>query len=200
MPLPYLSFSAFDLYQRDPIEFYQQYFVCRVDRATAKMTLGKIFQEAWSDPKYDYKKALKSAGFTSNYERIVRTALEHPRTVRLPKNKCEKKYIVKGRGLAYPIMGVFDGDDVGKKTIIENKFGAVWSQDTVTKHKQITWYMLVNKIKRGYMPKFLLQSYNAKNGIPKHYWAKRYEFDLDKLVQEINTMVARVQAGDFEKH
>lgn len=197
MPLPYLSYSAFDLYQRDPMEFYQQYFIGRVDRATPKMILGKIFQEAWSDPKYDYVAELRKAGFTSNYERIIKTALTHPQTINLPKGKCEKKFIVKGRGLNYPIMGIFDGDDEDKELIVENKFGAVWSKSTVETHKQLTWYSLVNKIKRGYIPKVLLQSFNSKNGIPTKFLVKRSALEIDRLVQEINEMVAKVENGIF---
>lgn len=199
MPLPYLSYSAFDLYQRDPLEFYQQYFVARVDRATTKMTLGKIFQEAWRSRKYNYRKALEKAGFTGNHERAIRTALEHPRTIRLPAAKTERKHTVKGHGLKYPILAIFDGDDEKAKLLVENKFGAVWSQEMADTAKQITWYALVCKIKRGYIPKIVLQSFNAKNGIPKHLWTTRYAFDLDKLVHEINSMVAKVEAGNFEK-
>ena len=182
------------------MEFYSQYFIGRVDKATPKMTLGKIFQEAWSDPKYNYIKALRDAGFTSNYARIVKTALEHEQTVRLPKRKCEKKLIVQGLGLNWPVMGIFDGDDEDAQLIVENKFGAPWNQERVDSHRQLTWYAMVCKIKRRYIPKLLLQSFNSKNGIPSKYWTRRTNYDIDRLVQDINKMIASVEAGDFENH
>lgn len=198
MPLPYLSYSAFWLFQKDPMEYYKQYFICRVDEATPQMMLGKIFQEAWSDPKYDYVAALKEAGFTSDKARIIKTALENKDTLRLPKKKCEKKYTVQGMGLAYPIMGIFDGEDLDARLQIENKFGRHWNQAMADESKQITWYALVCYIKHGYIPKQVLQSFNSNNGQPKQFWTKRYMFDLDKLVIEINKMVEKVQRGEFE--
>lgn len=197
MPLPYLSYSAFDLYLRDPIEFYKQYYVGRVDSATPKMVLGKVFQEAWSDPKYDYAEELRKAGFTADAERAVRTALTHPQTVRLKKSKCEKEYTVQGRGLKYPIKGIFDGEDREAQLIVENKFGAPWNQYTVNKSKQLTWYILITTIKHGYTPKVLLQSFNSKNGLPTHFWVTRSVFELDKLVNDINKVVERIESADF---
>jgi len=199
MPLPYLSYSAFELYQTDPMEFYQQYFIGRIDRTTPKMTLGKIFQEAWSNPKYDYVTELKNEGFTSNQARIITTALGHKQTVQLPKSKCEKKHTVIGEGLNYPILGIFDGDDEAAQLVVENKFGAPWNQQRVDSHRQLTWYALIVKIKRGYIPKLLLQSINSKTGIPSKYWTRRTRFDIDCLVHDINNMVARVEAGDFNE-
>lgn len=201
MPLPYLSFSAWWLYQQSPVEFYQQYYVGRVDAPTLKMQLGKIFQEAWSDPKYNFVKELKKVGFTSDYERIIRTAVTHHQTLKLPKEKCEKKYVVKGNGLAHPIMGIFDGQDKKIGLLVENKFGKVWTQQMADESKQITWYCLVWQMKFGDLPKqILLQSFNSKNGLPTYRWTSRKQYDIDKLVHEINETVARIKAGDFREN
>lgn len=187
-----------------------QYMVGRVERVGKKMSLGKIFQMAWCDKKYDYTLALKQNGFNSDEARAMRNALAHERTVRLPKSKTEKSITVIGRGLNYPILIQLDGCDPDANLIVENKWGATWTQKRVDdglyydenkvqrQDRQITWYMLGYWIKYRRMPKFLLQSFNNKNGIPTHLWAKRYEYDLDKLVHDINAMVARVEAGDFE--
>lgn len=194
MPLKYLSYSAWELYRRDPMGFYQQYFVGRLERPTPKMILGSIFQEAWADPKYDYSKALKEAGFTSDCERIIRTALGHRDTVRMPKSKCERKHEVQGNGLAYKILAIYDGED---QFIVENKFGNPWSQKQVDESNQITWYALVRFIETGKIPKILLQSFNSKNGQPRHYWVTRTRLEIDKLVREINKTVEKIEAGDF---
>jgi hypothetical protein len=198
MPLPYLSYSAWDLYNRDPMAYFQQYYVGRVDKPTLKMTLGKIFQEAWCDPKYDYIAELRRVGFTSDYERIMKTALEHPQLVRLPKKNTEKKYTVTGHGLKYPIMAIYDGEGV-PPILVENKFGAVWNERRVRESKQLVWYSLVYLIKRGKLPKILLQSVNSKNGIPTHYWIRHTILEVDVLVSEINRVVDKIQAGDFEQ-
>lgn len=212
MPLPYLSKSAFELYEKDPMEYYEQYFVARVYEESEAMTLGTIFQEAWCDPKYNYKKALKEAGFNSDKARAIENALNHPATIKLPKKKTEKSVTVQGRGLRYPVLAQFDGLDPDINLIVENKFGAVWTQDRVNssvyydkdrkqrKDRQLTWYTLVYWIKYRKFPKFLLQSFNGRNGIPNKFWVKKYAADLDMLVADINNMVTRVQSGDFEKY
>ena len=193
------------------MEWYMQYMVARVEKEGEPLTLGKIFQQAMCDKKFDYAKALKEAGFNSDKERIFKRALENRTIVRLPKKNTEKKIIVKGRGLNYPILAQFDGIDTDITLIVENKFGCVWTQqrvddgifydETRTKRqdRQITWYILAYYIKYGVMPRFLLQSFNGKNGALVQLWAERTMFDLDKLVHDINEMVARVEAGDFNK-
>lgn len=209
MPLPYLSNSSFGLFQKDPMAWYKQYFVARVTEESDPMTLGAIFQDAWCDKKYDYPTRLKDAKFNSDKARAMRNSLQHSQTIRLPKSKTERTIIVKGHGLKYPIMAKFDGLDTTADLIVENKWGVVWNQKRVDdglyydqdkkqrQDRQITWYILAYLIKYKRMPKFLLQSFNGKNGIPNHFWATRTAFDLDKLVFDINSMVDRVRAGDF---
>lgn len=198
MPLPYISYSAWALFQKSPVEYYQQYFIGRIDKPTPRMLLGKIFQEAWSDPKYDYVKELKKVGFTSDYERIIRTALNHKQTVRLPKHKCERKHIVRSRELDHPIMAVFDGEDKPIQLLVENKLGHVWTQHEADTSEQITWYVLAWKIKYRTFPKnILLQSFNGKNGLPTLLWTKRAQYDLDELTYRINQTVAKIKAGEF---
>jgi hypothetical protein len=212
MPLPYLSHSAFALFNRDPMAYYEQYYVARYQEERAPMTLGKIFQLAWCDPKYDYAEALKKAGFTSDKARAIKTALEHPATIRLPKKLTEKSITIKGRGLEYPILAQLDGLDPEANLIVENKFGVPWTQERVNngmyrdsegvehRDRQLTWYTLVYWIKYRKYPKFLLQSFNGKHGAPNKFWVKKYSVDLDMLIHDINSMVARVTAGDFEKY
>lgn len=211
MPISYFSQSSFGLFMRDPMAWYMQYMVGRVEKKGPALTKGKIFQIAWSDRKYDYAKELKKAGFNSDIARAMKMAVEHPQTVRLPKSKTEKTIIVKGLGLKFPILAQFDGIDEKINLIIENKFGVVWNQKRVDdgvyydsegrkqQDWQITWYILVYYIKYGRMPEFLLQSYNGKHGVPTQLWAKRTMYDLDKLVSDINYAYDRVMARNFDK-
>jgi hypothetical protein len=200
MPVPYISPSSYTLFMQDPMAWYQQYFVARTDEATPKMTLGKIFQMAWCDPQYDFSDELKKAGFTSREERIIKTALDHPKTIKFPKDKTEIKIQVTGAGLLHPVLCIYDGLDINKKLSVENKFGASWNQQRANEAVQNTWQMLVCKLKYGFVPKQILQSFNSNNGRPAHFPVKKTAADFKELVENINSMVLRVQAGDFTKY
>jgi len=199
MPRPYVSPSQLMLFERDPMEYYQQYFVAKVDMATDKMTFGKIFQLAWCDKKYDYIKALKDAGFTSDYERVIKTALANPATIKMPKSKTETEITVKNDKMLWPMLCILDGFEPKLKTVIENKMGAWWSKKMVKESVQLTWQMMSVKMKYGFKPKLLLQSFNAKSGIPRLFVAKRTQADFDALIERVNNMVTKIQAGDFTK-
>lgn len=179
------------------------------------MTRGKIFQLAWADPKYNYNKALYDEGFTSDNTRIVRQALDNDDVIRLPKKLTEKELIVQGRGLKIPILAQFDGKDTNAHLVIENKFGVAWDQerldtgvywldkkkrDGLKRDRQKEWYMLVYYLKYHKKPKYLLQSFNGKNGKLVKLWGKSTMHDFDLLINDINNMVTRIEAGDFEKH
>ena len=215
LPLPYISHSSFSLFQWDPLEWYQQYYVARVEKKSEPMTLGKIFQLAWSNPKFDYTEALKAEGFTSDKARIIKQALENKEVIRLPKGLTEKELIVQGRGLNYPILAQLDGEETNADLIVENKFGVVWKQERLDtgiywlgdgprtglcRDRQKTWYMLAYYLKHKKKPKFLLQSFNGKNGQLTKLWGKSTMYDFDLLINDINNMVTRIEAGDFEKH
>ena len=201
LPLPYISHSQFWLFENDPMEYYQQYFVCRIDEPTDKMILGKVFQEAWSDPKYPWRDKLKEAGFNGDKVRVIETALAHKEAVRLAKNKTEKRLEIEHPDVAdYKLLSIMDGLELDIHTITENKMGKWWTQKTVEESTQITWYMMSYYVKYGKMPKLRLQSYNGNNGIPRVFWAKRTKADFDALITRINNMVTRIEAGDFAKY
>lgn len=199
MPRPYVSPSQLMLFERDPMEYYQQYFVAKVDMATDKMTFGKIFQEAWCDPKYNYEKELTKAGYTSDYVRVIKAALANPATIKMPKAMTETEITVKTDKMLWPMLCILDGLNPKLKTVVENKMGAWWSEKMVKESLQLTWQMMSVKIDHGFKPKLLLQTFNAKSGIPRLFVAKRTESDFDALVERVNNMVTKVQAGDFTK-
>lgn len=200
LPVPYISHSQFWLFEKDPMAYYEQYFVARVDEPTPKMTFGKIFQEAWSDKKYNWRKALQDGGFTSDKVRVIENALSHPDAVRLPKSKTEIKITVDHPKVGHPLLSIMDGLELDKKKITENKMGVWWSQKTVDESTQLTWYLMSCYLKYGKMFTLLLQSFNANNGIPHVFKVKRSKADFDALVERINSMITRIEAGDFEKY
>ena len=197
MPCPYVSYSQLALFERDPLEYYQQYFVARVDWATDKMTFGKIFQEAWCDKKYDYVKELTKAGYTSDFIRVVKTALAHPDTVSMPKSFTEKRLLVKTDKMLWPMLAILDGFRKPLKLLVENKMGVWWSQKMVDESPQLTWYMMSVYLEYGFVPKTLLQTFNSKSGIPRLFVVKRTKKDFEALIDRVNIMVTKIQAGDF---
>ena len=196
MPLPYISYSAWSLYLEDPTEYFSQYFVCRVDKPTIKMKIGKIFQEAWCDRSYDFEKRLKEEGATSDIARAMKRALDSKDTIRLEKSETEKKYIVRHAKLKHPIIAIFDGET--KRTIIENKYGTPWSKKMAEESKQLVWYSLVYKIRNGVMPQIILQTFSAKNGSVRQFKIKHKEWEIEQMIEEINAVVDRIKSGDFE--
>ena len=202
LPAPYISYSQYWLYRKDPMEYYEQYYIGRVDEPTPPMILGRVFQEAWCDPKYNYTQALIDEGMApaARYSRIIKTALEHPRTIKVAKSKTEKRLKVQGMGLKYPILGILDGFDTDRRVILENKMtNNAWDQDRADTDEQLTWYALAVRLKYGWTPKIILQAVNSKNGIPKQYQTKRYVTQMRDLIININSMVDRIAAGDFEQ-
>ena len=199
LPKPYISPSQLMLFERDPMAYYEQYFVARIDAPTQKMTFGKIFQEAWCDKKYNYEKELQKHGFTSDKLRVIRTALSHPDTIKMAKSKTEKTITIKHPDIKdYKLLCILDGLD--RNEITENKMGVWWTEKTVQESVQLTWQMMSFYIKNKKMPKLRLQSFNANNGFPRIFWAKRTKADFDNLVLRINSMITKIESGDFEKY
>lgn len=198
-PRPYFSHSQFALFNRNPEEYYQQYYISPIDNATPKMTLGKIFQEAWCDPEYDYEKMLREIGYTPDYARAMRTALEHPDTVRVDKKDTEKILKAKGMGLECTLLSKMDALVGTKKlpAIIENKYGKPLTVEQVRVNDQFTWYMLTVYLKLGVIPRMRVQSFNSKNGIPTIHHITRTKDDFRALIERINSSWTRIVKNDF---
>lgn len=206
-PKEYISHSQWTLWKRDPLEYYSSYYVEKADIETDPMTLGKIFQKAWCDPKYEYEKEFKQLGYTLDKARVVRTALAHPALIKPSKGTWTTEYELhvnpqhkraKEFKLSYPIMGIMDGYD--GKLVLENKIGAPWNKQRVDDETQLTWYALLIYIKHGFIPNLILQSVNGKHGIPTLYETSRTKKQLKELVEEINIMVSFLKKGDFSQH
>lgn len=187
------------------MEYYQQYYIARLDEPTEPMMIGKIFQKAWCDPKYPYERELNRLGFTSEKTRVIKTALEHPALIKSDTWQTEYRidvapvqYRAKEFGLTYPIMGSLDGYDRG--VVLENKIGYPWNQQRADESTQITWYSILVYVKHGIIPNSIIQSVNGKHGIPALFKTKRTKKQLKEMVEEINSMVAFLEAGDFNQY
>lgn len=206
-PKEYISHSQWTLWKRDPLEYYRSYYIAKIDNETDPMTLGKVFQKAWCNPKYDYETEFKQLGYTPDKARVVRTALAHPALIKPAEGVWETEYELhvspkhkraKEFKLLYPIMGIMDGYD--GRVVVENKIGAPWNKKRVDEDTQLTWYALIIYIKHGFIPNLILQSVNSKHGIPTIYETRRTKKQLKELVEEINNMVTMLYKADFNQH
>lgn len=199
LPKKYISPSQLYLFENFPMAYYEQYFIGRIDKATPKMIFGKIFQEAWCDKKYNYESELQKNGFTSDKVRVIKTALSHKDTIMVPKRKTEITIKIKHPAIKdYELLCILDG--LVDNVITENKMGVWWTEKTVAENAQLTWQMMAYYIKYKKMPKLRLQSFNSNNGFPRIFWAKRTKHDFDNLIIRINSMITRIEAGDFERY
>lgn len=207
LPKKYISYSQMNTYLWDPADYYAQYFLGKdfmeemkrehPDRWD-KIRLGSIFQDAWYDPRINWRKKLKADGFTSDKERIIETALEHPKMIRFPTSVCEKMYTMDYRGV--PILIKPDGWKLQDKFLIENKFGSPRGQENVDEDLQISFYCLGIKLKWGFIPnRIVLQSVNDRTGRVDPVETKRTESDL-KHVGDLIIQAARgISMGVWEK-
>jgi len=208
LPRGYLSFSAMNQYLWDPAEYYLHYFMgkdfmkeLREDDIPRweKIRLGSIFQDAWYDPRINWKKKLKKENFTSDKERIISNALSQPNLIRMAPVNCENTY----KGIKYngiPLLIKLDGYDEKKGLLLENKFGVTRSQEMVDEDLQLSFYTMGLLLKFGKMPKrIVLQSVNDRTGKVKVIETKRNQDDLDHVGSLIVEVAKKISLGIWEK-
>lgn len=196
-----------NLYLYDPVSYYKQYILgenfmeelkrTNVDR-WEKIILGTIFQEAWQDPRINWRRKLKDEGFTSNKERIIATALKDPKMIRLPVTKCELTFRAEYKGI--PILIKVDGWDENQELLLENKFGNPRGQEQVDQDNQISFYNLGLKLATGKKPKRnILQSVNDRTGKVDPVETTRSQSDLDHVGDLILMAAEGITNGVWEK-
>ena len=115
----YVSWSQFNLYLKDPEEYYRQYVLGIKPEPSMKMVFGSIFSEAYENrgnKKYDLDKRLQQAGFTANYNRIAKNALSQ--LPYMEDEVCEKTYEIDYT--PFNLLGRFDGVIEARNVVIEN--------------------------------------------------------------------------------
>lgn len=206
LPKGYLSYSAMNEYLYDPQAYYRHYFLgidfmedLRKENPDRweKIRLGSIFQDAWADPRKNWRKVLQADGFTSNKERIIKTALACPELLRLSPSKCEQTMRVDFNGI--PLLIKVDAWDLDPRHLIENKFGAPRSQETVDEDNQLSFYDLgLNLL--GIRPKRItLQSVNDKSGKVVPIETTRSKADRDHIGELIMMAAKGISEGIWEK-
>lgn len=201
MKKTYYSYSRLWTYLRDPEEYYRKYVQGFWDPPTAKMLLGTIFSDAYSERKkaetgiaFDWREALKhpekyyknvpeGTFFTPDFERVMDTALNHPKLVRLPSFLCEQTIRVESK--ICPLLAKNDGFNPKAMLVVENKYGMPWTEDRVESDDQLTFYSYVGYLLKGEIPKIRLQSINRNNGQVVPFETKRKKAQFKPLEEKI---------------
>lgn len=206
LPKNYISFSQLRLYLENPREYYEQYFLGKDFMAEMresdlsrweKIRLGSIFQEAWWNPLFNWRRALDKDHFTPDKERIIETALKQKNLLRLPAKMCEQSYRMDFKDI--PLLIKPDGFDPKKKLLIENKFGTPRNQEWADEDLQISFYSLGIKLKWGFIPKVVCQSVSDKSGSVKAFKTQRKAGDLKHCQELIKVAVNGIHNKIWEK-
>lgn len=206
LPKPYISYSQVRLYLEDPKGYYEQYILGKDFMAEMKLTdlgrwekirLGAIFQDAWWNPLFDWRRELKRDHFTPDKERIIAKALEQKNLLRLPTKLCEQTYRMNFGDI--PLLIKPDGFDPERKLLIENKFGSPRNQEWADEDLQISFYSLGIKLRWGFIPKVVCQSVSDKNGSVKAIKTQRRASDLKHCQELIKVAVNGISQGIWEK-
>jgi len=188
---PYLSFSSFDLFRRDPDKWYLKYVHGVEEPANDKMVIGKAFSEAYANPSYDYRKALMEARIAPSAAQMIARALENKALVRATPKNCEYKLELTVRGV--PTLMYLDGAKPTKHLIIENKTGAPWTQERADEADQLTFYGAGWYEKTGKLPDYLLQSIDPK-GCVRVFKTKRTVEQFDALWSQVDHVWREIQS------
>lgn len=151
LPKPHLSWSAFDLWNKNPDRFRREYFEAGRRLDTKFLQFGKGIAKSIEDG--SYKEALP--------ELIVYPAVEY-------------KINVEIRGV--PLLSFVDSYDPGTHTFREYKTGKhPWDQSKVQKHGQLLFYAMALRALTGEMPAYCDLDWietTEKQGENDDFWAK----------------------------
>ncbi len=213
MKKTYYSYSRLWCYLRDPEEYYRKYHLKLYDTPTPKMLLGSIFSDAYSKreraetginfnwklalkyPKEYYRQVPPNLTFTSDYERVMEKALNHPKLVIAPPKDCEQTLYTESP--ICPLQAKNDAFRTSELLLIENKYGAPWNEERVAEDDQLTFYSYVPWLLYKKIPKGILQSINARTGEVNVFEFKRKKEDFKALIEKIKYAYEGIIAEEF---
>jgi len=161
------------------MEYYRRYVLGIQEPPTPPMKFGTIVHKALASPKYNWIKALKKDGFTSDYNRVVAAAL-----AKIKDRPAQKEIKVMVKHEPIDLLAYFDG--LNKNEIHEYKTaGSHWTQEKVDQHGQMDFYALIHLIKFKTIPALILHSIHAKSGDVRSFKTTRTKKQLDEFQKEI---------------
>ena len=197
----YLSYTQLYTFLNNPQEYYRRYILGIKPEPTEIMKYGSIFQDAWRDRTFNWKKELIQLNAKPSIISAMDKALKQ--MVRLPKRKTELTYtypiIFDGILMPCILYAKLDGFDKEKLVIYENKFGTLWNEEKAKTDMQLTFYSFIIEKEFGKKPKIILQSADRKTGKVVIYETKRTKDDYDFLIENIHYAWENIVNGNFDK-
>lgn len=169
MPRPYLSWSQYSLWKRDPRLYYRRYILNEAPEFTEALDFGKRLATA-------LEKNEETGDLMIDQAMIF-----------LPSVKT-REHEIKVELDDIPIMGVLDGFDPDTYSIDEFKSGKTkWCQSMVDKHGQLTFYTLLVYLQYKKLPKYIrLHHWNTD---PKSKWYGKFRtFETKRSMPELLDM------------
>lgn len=137
-PRPYLSWTQFNVFSHSPAQYRQRYIFGEQGAYTRAMAFGK-------------EMALKrEAGDDEGIEHLTMFLPKYPRR----EYEMTAPVIIDDKEVI--LLGKFDGVDLRKHIIGDDKTGKHWTQAMVNKDEQLTWYSFIYWRAKGILPKLQL--------------------------------------------
>ena len=186
----YVSYSEMTTFYEDKDKYYQQYIIGVREAPNKAMMFGSIVHALLEDKEYDYKKAIKEAGFTSDFKRIAdKVSKETPRS-----EESELKLFVDFDDFA--LYAGIDGR-IGED-LVEYKTGkAMWTQERADESEQITLYSLAWQLKYGKLPNYLLITISSTNGKFRQIRTSRTEAQLENMKAKLRQFKKDLEELDW---
>lgn len=178
-PRNYLSWTQYSIFKKSPEQYRKKYLLGESGYQSKEQLFGK-----------------QMADIREGREDTEDELIEHIKTLLTyyPKTDYEMTATVKIGRSKVILLGVFDGADLKKHIIGEDKTGRLWTQKQADDWKQLTWYAYIYWLNKKIIPKLQLNWIETKEengqivatGNIKTFETARTIKDFIKLQVEIN--------------
>ena|SRR3990167_10553317 len=178
-PRSYFSWSSYSLFGRSPEQWRKRYFLGEKGPQTPAMVFGKKFALA------------REKGEDEELEHITMFLPTYPR------REYEMTTTVRIDGKDVVLLGIFDGCDLRRHIVADDKTGAKWTQTMVDKSEQLTWYSFIYWKKKGVLPKLRLHWIETRTEGLALNWkivatGKGETFDTTRTVKDFLPLVEKI--------
>lgn len=178
-PRPYFSWTQYDCFGRSPKRWKEIYLLNRPGAKviTPAMSFGKIMAERREKNEYEAIKYLEL--FLPKYPHR-----EYEMTCSIT---LDQKEVI--------LLGKFDGVDLKKHIIGDDKTGKKWTQGMVDKNEQLTWYAFIYWKKKGIIPRLQLNWIETREVSPGIIEAtgKIETFETRRTPKDFIILVGKIQ-------
>ena len=153
-PRPYLSYTQYSVFRRSPEEYRRKYLLGEQGFQSKEMAFGREIAN------------IREQGEVAE-DKLIAFATDLLPTY--PDKNYEMTAIVKVDKKDVMLLGKFDGVNLKKHIIGEDKTGKHWDQKKVDKWEQLTWYAYLywKKLKR--IPKLItITTFSCE--LPNCFW------------------------------